>query len=198
MYTTRCLLVIQTYAKIWYACVKEQRGYRSRPYRVNECTRRFVPWWYTHEPNKVWLCQRTTKTEAWTQGHVINPINLTLRSKLKVVSGSWMYLTHPLMVIHPCPKYGMSMSKLTEVTGRTWRHVKNSINLTLRSKFNVVSGSWMHATHHTLVIYPCAKYGKPMSNQKTLWATDRRAYRLTDRRTDSDSYIPPELRSRGL
>ena len=28
-----------------------------------------------------------------------------------------MYLTHPLMVIDPCDKYGMPVSKLTEVTG---------------------------------------------------------------------------------
>ena len=44
------------------------------------------------------------------------------RSKVNVESGSYMYLTHPLIVINPCAKYGMSMSKLTEVTGRTWRH----------------------------------------------------------------------------
>ena len=35
-----------------------------------------------------------------------------------------MYLTHPLMVIDPCAKYGMPMSKLTEVTGRTSGHDK--------------------------------------------------------------------------
>ena len=44
------------------------------------------------------------KTKTWTQNHVVNSINLTLRSKVNVVSGSWMYLTHPLMVIDPCAK----------------------------------------------------------------------------------------------
>ena len=65
------------------------------------------------------------KAEARTQSHVRNPINMTLRSKVNVVSGSWMYLTHPVMVIDPCAKYGMPMSKQTEITGRTWRHDKS-------------------------------------------------------------------------
>ena len=39
-------------------------------------------------------------------------------------AGSWMYLTHPLMVIDLCAKYGMPMSIFTEVTGRTWGHDK--------------------------------------------------------------------------
>ena len=102
------------------------------------------------------------KAEAWTLNHVINPINLTLRSKVKVVSGSWMYLTHSLMMIDPCAKDGMLMSKLTEVTGRTWQ---KPVNLTLRSKVNIESGSWMYTTHCLMVIHPSAKYGKPMSNQ---------------------------------
>ena len=77
LYTTSCLLVIQTCAKIWYDYVKEKRrfarlnswwkyfwywGYRSRSYRVNACSRCIVPWWFTHVPNKVWLSQRTKKT----------------------------------------------------------------------------------------------------------------------------------------
>ena len=86
------------------------------------------------------------KTEAWTQSHVINPINLTLRSKVNVVSGSWMYLTHSLMVIHPCAKYGMPMLKLTE--GRnTWQ---KPINLTLRSEVNIESGTWMYVSHRPM------------------------------------------------
>ena len=68
------------------------------------------------------------KTEAWTQSHVIHPINLILRSKFKVVSGSWMYLTHPLMVIDRCAKYGMPMSKLTEADRRTDRRTDRVIS----------------------------------------------------------------------
>ena len=46
---------------------------------------------------------------------------------------------------------------------KTWQ---KPLNLTLRSKVNIESGSWMYATHCLMVIHPCAKYGKPMSNHK--------------------------------
>ena len=123
------------------------------------------------------------------------PLNLTLRSKFKVVSGSWINATHRLMVIHPCAKYGKSMSNHKKVKGRTRKHVKNPINLTLRSKFKVVSGSWMYATHRLMVIHPCAKYGKPMSNHKkvmgrTRICTDRRTDRRTDGQTEWFLYTP--------
>ena len=96
------------------------------------------------------------------------PCKLTLRSKVNVESGSWMYATHPLMVIDPCAKYGKSMSHQKIVKGRTRKQVKNPVNLTLKSKINILSGSWMYryATHPLMGINPCAKYGKPMSNQK--------------------------------
>ena len=68
----------------------------------------------------------------------------------------------------PCAKYDMPMSKQTEVTSRTWRLVKNPINLTLRSKVNVVSGSWMYVTHCLMVIQPCVKYSMSMSKQKMI------------------------------
>ena len=160
------------------------------------------------------------KAKAWTQNHVINPINLTLRSKVNVVSGSWMYTSSHCH--RPMCKFGMPMSKQTEVTGRTWRHDKsllispwgqrstsnrdhectchifswwythvpnmvslcqtkkkimgrtwkhvknpiNFINLKLRSNFKVVSESWMYVTRRLMVIHPCIKFGKPVSNQK--------------------------------
>ena len=94
------------------------------------------------------------------------------------------------MVIHPCAKYGKPMSNHKKVMGRTQKHVKNPINLTLRSKFKVISGSWMYATHRLMVIHPCVKYGKPMSNHKKVMGRTRI---FTDGRTDrqSDFYIPP-------
>ena len=36
---------------------------------------------------------------------------MTLRSKVNIILGAWMYMTHCFMVIHPCAKYGMQMSK---------------------------------------------------------------------------------------
>ena len=95
------------------------------------------------------------------------PINLTLRSKVKIKSGTWMFVSHLLMVINPCVKNGKPMSNQKIVTGRTKKHVKNSTNLTLRSKFKVVSGSWMYATHRHMMILACPKYGNQC--KKKLW-----------------------------
>ena len=50
------------------------------------------------------------------------------------------------------------------------------------SRFIKLLGSRMCATHRLIVIHPCAKYGKPMSNQKHLLAGHESA--PTDRQTD--------------
>ena len=187
-------MVIHLYAKIWYAYVKEQKhlarlkymmknvwywGQMSRSYRVHKCMRDIVAWRYSHVPNKVWLCKKIfKKAEGWTQIHVINPINPEVKGQRRIRIMNVLYIFY--YGIHPCAKYGMSMSGLTEVTGRTWRHVKNSINLTLRSKFKVVSGSWMFAIHRLMVIHPYAKHGKPMSN-KINYGRDTILHRRTDR-----------------
>ena len=91
-------------------------------------------------------------------------------------------------------KNGKSLSKQTEVTGQTQIHVKNSVNLTLRSKFNVVLGSWMYTTHRLIVIHPCAKYGKPMSNHKKVMGRTRIC---TDRQTEWFLYTPLNFVRRG-
>ena len=46
---------------------------------------------------------------------------------------------------------------------KTWH---KSIKLYLRSKGNIESGTWMYMSDLLIVIDPCAKYGKPMFNQK--------------------------------
>ena len=91
-------------------------------------------------------------------------------SKVKVIQSSWMYVTYRTMVIHSRAKQSMAMSKHEKAYAWTQIHVINPINLTLRSKVNIVSGSWMYVIHTFMVIDPCAKYGKPMSIQKLLWA----------------------------
>ena len=73
---------------------------------------------------------------------------------------------------------------------KTWQR---PINLTLKSKVNIESGTWMYATHSLMVIHPCAKYGKPMSNQKKV--IDRTRI-CTDRQTDGQTEW--FLRSRGV
>ena len=108
------------------------------------------------------LCLRT-KNCARTQSCVIYVyLNLTLRSKIYDILRSWMYATHPFIVIDLCAKYGMPLSKQTKLrVGH--KTCQKPINLTLRSKANVVLGSWIKATHHLMVIH---KYGEPMSKQK--------------------------------
>ena len=68
----------------------------------------------------------------------------------------------------------------------------------------VISGSWMCATQCFVVIHQCAKYGKPMSNQKcygpdTNLHTDRRMNRQTekDRQTEWVQFIPLNFVHRG-
>ena len=125
-----------------------------------------------------------------TRSHVKNPIILTLRSKVNAILGSWMFLTHCLIVLDPCAKYNMLMSKQTKVAGGTGRHVKNPINLTLRSKVNVVSGlecmrhivSWWY-THVLYMVCYC-------HSKKKLWARNESAERWTNRWRGKQTVIP--------
>ena len=109
-----------------------------------------------------------------------------------------MYATHCLMVIHPSAKYGKPMSKQTKVIGRTQKHVKNPKKFYL--KVNVQGRIWTmnDTTHCLMVIHTCAKYGKPMSNQKS-FGPDTNLHRQTDRQTDRATPIYPiELCSQGI
>ena len=122
-----------------------------------------------------------------SQKHVKKLINSTLKSQVSVASGLSMFVTHPLMAIHPFAKYGKAMSRQKKVMSRTWRHVKNLINLTLRSKVNVVSDH--ECTPHIVSRWYTHMpniYGKPMSKQKPImgltWiCTDRLRVKWTDK-----------------
>ena len=59
-----------------------------------------------------------------------------MNPKVNVARGSGIFATHLFIMIHPCTKYGMPISKQTEVFGRTLRH--KYINLTLESKFDLI------------------------------------------------------------
>ena len=109
-----------------------------------------------------------------TNPYVINPINLTLRSKVNIVSGSWMYVIHTFMVIDPCAKYGKPMS----IQKLLWAGHKNMSKPIYIWPWDQSARSYLdhECTRHifliwythvsNMVIDPCAKYGKPMSNQK--------------------------------
>ena len=110
-----------------------------------------------------------------------NPINLTFRSKVNVVLGSWMNATHPLMVIHPNIVNQFQSKKKNSFRPDT-KTCQNLMNLTLSSKVNIVSGLWMYATYCLMVIPPCDKYGNQCQRGKvtgrTRIITDRRADKL--------------------
>ena len=152
----------------------------------------------THYPMVIHSCARygmtmslDKKAVAQTLSHLKNHINLTLRSNVNI-SRSWINATHSCIVIDPCAKYAMLISKQSDDMGMTRRHVKTSLILTMWSKIKVVLGSWMYVTHHLMVTNSCAKCGKSMSKQKKVMSRTRIC---TDRQ--SDSYIPPELPHEG-
>ena len=60
---------------------------------------------------------------------------------------------------------GYANAKASRSYGSDTKTCHKSINLTLRSKVDAVSGSWMYATHALGVIDPCAKYVMPTSKQ---------------------------------
>ena len=110
--------------------------------------------------------------------HVQNSINLTLRSKVNVVSRSWMYVIYRLMVIDHCAKYDMKMSNRSWPWGQRWRSY------------------WNHeCTQHIVLSWwytgPCAKYGMPINvTAKRSYKPNKNLHRQIDRQ--SDSYLSPK------
>ena len=94
---------------------------------------------YTHQR---WIQKQTSK---WMLGLVkqtqdkiktvskTHPPQPTYRSKIKVIHMSWMYIARCLMVIHPCVKFGMPMSKSKDDLTQTQIHGENIISI-LRPK----------------------------------------------------------------
>ena len=112
-----------------------------------------------------------------------------MRSKVNIVSGSWMYVTHHLMGIDPCAKYGKPMPKEKKKLRADHEDMSKTLqiffilNFTLRSKVNSISGSLMYATHNLMVLHPCAKYMVSQCQSKKI-------NKCTDRRRDRQSNSP--------
>ena len=125
---------------------------------------------------------------GWTRQRAKNPVNLTLRSTVNIVSGSWMCSTHCFMVIHTCAKYGKPMSNENKLLAGHENMSKPS-KFAMRSKVNVVSGSWMCATHCLVVILSFLTFSKPMSRSKKSYGpdTDGQTDRDTDRQSDEQT-----------
>ena len=124
----------------------------------------------------VWPCQITKKNCPNTkQCH--KPYNLTLRSKVNIILGSWLYTTHCLIVIHPmCQMWYASINpnRSYRLDTKPW-DVNNPMDLTLRWKINVVS-------NHECMQHIVSWWTQICRNKQTDW--------WTDKRTDSDSYMP--------
>ena len=124
-----------------------------------------ISWWYTHVPNIVCLhvCQRAKTTMPST--YSMWKCYFDVEAKGKGHTRSWMWHRFPWWFfcaidmirnisgifwkdggVPVGAKYGLTISKSKKSVARTQSHVKNPINLTLRSNVNVVSGSWMYAT----------------------------------------------------
>ena len=75
-----------------------------------------------------------------------NPKRFDLEVKGYVILPKIMYATHPLMVIDPCAKIWCANVKANMSYGSDTNTCENPLILSLRSKVNVVLGSWMYAT----------------------------------------------------
>ena len=84
------------------------------------------------------------------------PCQMPIKFGLQVKSQhcKWIINVHLLIVIGQSAKYNMTMSKQL-VTNHTRRHVKNIINLTLKSNVNIVSKSRMYTTHSRIMKPMC-------------------------------------------
>ena len=127
-----------------YAYVKEQRlfcpdtnsgwKYKFDIKAIGQGHTEVMNVWDTLSHNDALMCQilydyfkRQKSCGPNTKTYDKNPINL-------VTDQDRIGILYDLMMIHPCVKYDMPISKQTEVTGQTWRHIKNLINSSFRSK----------------------------------------------------------------
>ena len=170
--------------QIWYANIKANRSYRSdmrkwQAYKNElevEGQHRIWIMYTTHRLMVIYPCAKYGKPMSIQKKLLAgqNPIILTLRSKFKVVFGSWMYATHHLTVIHPCAKYGKPMS--------------NQKKLWAGRESAQTDGRTDGQTDR-------------QTDWQTDGRTDRQTDKQADRRTDWCRLISrysPELRSRGV
>ena len=102
-----------------------------------------------------------------------------------------MYWTHPLIVIAICAKYGMPRSRLTEVTGRTYRHDKSRISImNVRNRYthvpNMVSQGQLKKSYEldTKTCQKPYKFDLKVKDQGRIWIMNVR-----DTSSHGDSHI---------
>ena len=108
-------------------------------------------------------------------------INLSLRSKVNMESGSWMYMSHLHMVIGPCAEYGKLNSN-----GPDTKTCQKPYKFDLEARSNLDYECTWHIiqwyTHVPNMVSHC-------QTKKKLWARLESAQ--TERQTYSDSFKPP-------
>ena len=131
------------------------------------------------------------KNVVQTHNHVKKPFNLTLRSKVNVVLGSWMNATLPLMVIHPNIVNQFQSKKKS--FGRTRRHVKPyEFDLEFKGQHRTGIMNVRNILSHGDT--PMWQIWQPVSKGES-YGPDTNYHRQTGRQTNS--YIPRELCSGG-
>ena len=113
------------------------------------------------------------------------PINLTLRSKVNIESGSWMYATDRLIVIHLCAKYGKPMS-IKKSNGPDTKTCQKTINFTWRSKFK----SYLDHEGTRHIVLWCYTHVPNMItnfNRRKSYGPDTNLHRQTDGQTDGQT-----------
>ena len=136
--------------------------------QCHKCTRHIVPWWYTHVPNKVWLCLVLNTQQCH------KPYNFDLKVKVQGCIRIMNVLDTSSHGDRPICQIWYTNVKANRSYRSYMKTWQKPLNLTLRSKVNIESGSWMYATHCLMVIHPCAKYCKPMSIKKKIMGRTRK------------------------
>ena len=126
---------------------------------LNHCDKLMCQTWYMYDK-----CQFERTKKLWSERKVMSKTyKLTLRSKINVVSGSWMYATCCVMVTDACTKNELPVPEQTEVMGWTRRRGKHPTNFNLQVKGHCLI--WIMNVRNTLshgiaVIHPCVKLVK--------------------------------------
>ena len=71
-----------------------------------------------------------------------------------------------------CAKYGKPMSNQKNSSGPDMKTCQTPYKFDLEVRVKEEMGIWIFPTHYHMVIHSCAKYGKPMSNQKKSYGLD--------------------------
>ena len=111
---------------------------RSKSYRGHECTRHVVPWWNTHVPNKVWLCQRTKKLRQNKLNTKLCHKSYKFDLKVKVQGRIWIMNVCDTSSYGDTPlyaKYGKNFVHWGILSGLLWINNDKRVGFSVSSSF---------------------------------------------------------------